>query len=52
MKYRKHDFIRKQELYRYFDFMGTEVIVFRCQCSKCGKIRTRKFIGHTVGQLK
>lgn len=47
----KHDFIRKKELYRYYDIEGIEVIVFQCQCSKCGKLKRKKFIGHIVGNL-
>ena len=28
----------------YFDYTGFKVGVFKCRCSKCGKIKYKKFI--------
>lgn len=40
-KYRKID---THPCSTYFDYTGFQVGIFRCKCSKCGKIKYKKYI--------
>lgn len=41
-----HNYIKIEEQphYTYYDYTGFKVGVFKCRCTKCGKISNRKFI--------
>ena len=34
-----------------FDESGVEVVVGKCRCSKCDKIKDRKMMGHQIGNI-
>lgn len=38
-----HEWEQIQELYSYVDYSCYMVHVIQCRCSKCGKIKNRKF---------
>lgn len=34
-----------------FDESGVEVVVGKCRCIKCDKIKDRKMMGHQIGNI-
>lgn len=54
MLFCNHEWIKQtnEPIADYFDYDGWHVGVFVCKCSKCGKIKKRKYLdNHQVGQL-
>lgn len=34
-----------------YDYSGFEVVIGKCRCTKCKKIKDRKMIGHQIGNI-
>lgn len=34
-----------------YDYDGLEVVIGKCRCTKCKKIKDRKMIGHQIGNI-
>ena len=34
-----------------YDYSGLEVVIGKCRCTKCKKIKDRKMIGHQIGNI-
>ena len=34
-----------------YDYSGLEVVIGKCRCTKCKKIKDRKMIGHHIGNI-
>ncbi|MFR0829863.1 MAG: hypothetical protein ACLSGM_00890 [Thomasclavelia sp.] len=34
-----------------YDYDGCEVVIGKCRCTKCKKIKDRKMIGHQIGNI-
>lgn len=45
-----HKWIKDREVKRYWDFSGTEVVVFECHCEYCERRQKRKYVGDVIGQ--
>lgn len=52
MKICLHDYKRiENPKHLKYDINGIEVVTAMCKCTKCGKMKRKKFIGHTIGNL-
>lgn len=38
-----HNYEKIKFVYDYYDYFGWHVSVFECKCTKCGKIKRKKF---------
>lgn len=41
--YCRHNWEKIRLVRKYIDYSGFEVVVFECKCTKCGKIKEKKF---------
>lgn len=47
-----HEYERiEKPKHQKWDYSGCEVLVAKCKCKKCGKIKEKQFIGKQVGNL-